>query len=686
MSLVEHERLFIRLLGLAVPLAPRQKRSVFRPDLRESAREHEPFAVPLVRVRLVSRNLVLVSQRLEPRQLGVVHAVPRILRFFLGRPELLQGGVHLLHQVDVELVVLPLHALAPLVKSLGDDGARRGLQPLLHRVVLTAAVQLEHQGLATRRLAVGILGLSGEHGGVLLRQHRGGFGNLRSESLRRADVSLVRAERVPAREQIRDGHLGRERRAPRRKHGRGHGHVKGDAALRRRRRPVRLPLGRRFLGGSLAAAGVLLRAQLRDARRRVLPERRRAKRRGLGALRGSRVEQPVEGGVGYRPVRLGYRVKRARLGHPAHLHPRLRRALTPDRIPERRERRRGHPRPRRGRLRRKLHPRSDDLAVVILFDDHLAPPDRRGVQTLQRHRHRELPVVIVGGLDVDEGLGYGRDGDGGNGQDSSVERVVFGHQGWALVGRERGGDGELDGRAVEHGVLGPNVLLLLGGTLAAGFGLGLGGLVAVGGRLGLGFGQVPLERNLRQRVRSADRLDAGREREHVDADGSDRGLAPVNGDDHGRCHERGYERGAGRPALERLDVIEDARAIFAGLDGLRLHGPLLAGKGERHLDGLGGRGFRLLLALGLDPRGDERGDRLGEKGKERWRGAGSATRNLRRDPKKARRRVAGRGGARGRDAHLDGHVYGERGRTRILGSLGLPIGVSRFLLAHGLAL
>ena len=267
-------------------------------------------------------------------------------------------------------------------------------------------------------------------------------------------------------------------------------------------------------------------------------------------------------------------------------------------------------------------------------------------------------------------------------------RVVFGDQRGAVVGRERRGDGELDGRAVEHGVLGPRVLLLLGGALAAGFGLGLGGLVAVGGRLGLGFGQVPLERNLRQRVRSADRLDAGGEREHVDADGSDRGLAPVNGDDHGRAHERGHERGAGRPALERLDVIEDARAIFAGLDGLRLHGPLLAGKGERHLDGLGGRGFRLLLALGLDPRGDERGDRLGEKGKgkERWRGAGSATRNLRLDPKKAPRRVAGRGGARGRDAHLDGHVYGERGRTRILGSLGLPIGVSRFLLAHGLAL
>ena len=233
-----------------------------------------------------------------------------------------------------------------------------------------------------------------------------------------------------------------------------------------------------------------------------------------------------------------------------------------------------------------------------------------------------------------------------------MDGVVFGDERLARrpfvgIGRERRGDGELDGRAVEQRVLGPRVLLLpsLGGALAAGFGLGLGGLVAVGGRLGLGFGQVPLERNLRQRVRSADRLDAGGEREHVDADGSDRDFAPVNGDDHGRAHERGHERGAGRPALERLDVIEDARAILAGLDGLRLHGPLLAGKGERHLDGLGGGG-----SASSSPSGLTHGATSGEtawvrRGRGRRGGAGRGQRLGILDPKRLHEGSRGAWGA-----------------------------------------
>ena len=224
--------------------------------------------------------------------------------------------------------------------------------------------------------------------------------------------------------------------------------MKGDAALRRRRRPVRLPLGRRFLRGSLAAAGVLLRAQLRDARRRVLPERRRAKRRAVSAL------SVAPGLSNPSKVASAIALYDSAIASNAPgldtLHTSIRAFAGPlPRIESLNA----------ANVAAGIHvlavdvsganstPRRHDLAGVILFDDHLAPPDRRGIQTLQRHRHRELPVVIVGGLDVDEGLGYGRDGDGGDGRDSSVERVVFGHQRGALVGRERRRDGELDGRA-----------------------------------------------------------------------------------------------------------------------------------------------------------------------------------------------------------------------------------------------
>ena len=223
-----------------------------------------------------------------------------------------------------------------------------------------------------------------------------------------------------------------------------------------------------------------------------------------------------------------------------------------------------------------------------------------------------------------------------------------------------------------------------GGVLAFAAGVCLRGwFLALGRRLGLGFGEVSLERNLGQRVRSSDGFDSGGEREHVDARGGDRGLAPVHGDDEGGADEGGHERGSGDAPFERLDVIEHHRAILAGLHGLGLDGFLLAGKGERYLDGLGGRRFSLLLALGLDPRGDQRRDGLGE-GVRRG-GAGRGQRLKTETQKRLDEGSRGFAGAAGQrcETHLDGDVYGERGRARILGGLALAAFGSRFLLTHG---